>query len=126
MIHKLEVSGQHTEVTPKLQKYISKKIGGLDKYVARKARAAVHAEVKLKEGKSKDKKQYTAEVVMHVPKETITVSETAINMFAAIDIVESKLRTQLKKYKDLHSEGGLHKKLARRIKKRWDETAPAA
>lgn len=106
MINKLEIAGIHTDADTDIQKYVKKKIGKLDSYMPRHARKSAHAEVKLKEAKSKDKKQCTVEVVLHVPGETVTAKETTVNMYAAIDIVEEKLKTQLKKYKDQNSAKG--------------------
>ncbi len=40
---------------------------------------------------------------MHVPGARITAVESTINMFAAVDIVETKLKNQLKKHKEKHS-----------------------
>jgi ribosome-associated translation inhibitor RaiA len=40
---------------------------------------------------------------LHLPKDTLKVQETTMNMYAAVDIVEAKLKNQLKKYKDLHN-----------------------
>ncbi len=100
MINKLEITGIHTEATADIQKYVRKKIAKLDSYMPRHARKSAHAEVKLKESKAKDKKQCTCEVVLHVPGEVIMAKESTLNMYAAIDIVEQKLKTQLKRYKD--------------------------
>lgn len=115
MIKKLEISGQHVTVTPELQRYVHRKIGRLDRYIARAARQSVHAEVKLKEIKRKDKKDCTCTVVMYLPHGEIDAHETTINMFAAIDIAENKLKTQLKKYKDTHTDGKLHRWLYARL-----------
>ena len=117
MIQKLEISGIHYEISDDLLKYITKKIGSLDKYAERHARTSLHAEVKLKESKTKDKKQCQCEVIMHLPHGNITVSESTINMFAAVDIVESKLKNQLseskKKHRKTHAVGikGVFKKI---------------
>lgn len=99
MIDKLEVSGVHTDATKDLLKYARKKISKLDAYMPRHARKSAHAEVILKEHKAKDKKQCTAEVTIFMPGEAITAKETTVNMYAAIDIVEEKLKTQLRRYK---------------------------
>lgn len=103
MINKLEVAGIHTDATKDIQKYVKKKIANLDSYMPRHARKSAHAEVRLKEAKAKDKKQCTAEVVLYVPGEVITAKETTVNMYAAIDIVEEKLKTQLRRYKSQSS-----------------------
>lgn len=104
MIKKLEVVGIHAEASEDVQKYVKKKISKLDSYMPRHARKSAHAEVRLKESKSKDKKQCTAEVTLYVPGEVITAKETTVNMYAAIDIVEEKLKAQLRKYKAQSSE----------------------
>ncbi len=117
MIEKLEISAQHTELTPELKKYIEKKIGKLDRFVPRHARKTVHAEVKLKESRAKDKRQFGCNVVLYLPHETLDASETTVNMFAAIDIVETKLKAQLKKYKDTHTNKKLRHKIYARIRK---------
>jgi ribosome-associated translation inhibitor RaiA len=36
-------------------------------------------------------------------------------MYAAIDIVEAKLKQQLRKYKDLHHGGTMHRRLFARL-----------
>ncbi len=103
MISKLELTGIHTDTTKDIEKYVKKKIGKLDVYMTKHARASVHAEVRLKEAKAKDKKQCTAEVVFYLPGEVITAKETTVNMYAAIDIVEEKLKSQLRRYKENNS-----------------------
>ena len=83
-----------------LEKYVTKKIGKLDKYIPRNARTSAHAQVFLKESKIKNKKQCTCEVIMHLPHEEFATKETTMNIFAAVDIVEAKLKNHLRKYKD--------------------------
>lgn len=116
MIQKMEISGVHSEVSDDLQKYVQKKIGKLDKYMPRHARESAHAEVKLIVAKSKDKRQNTCEVVLHVPNEVITTKETTMNMFASIDIVETKLKNQLKKYKETHSSLKIRRRLLSKVR----------
>jgi ribosome-associated translation inhibitor RaiA len=53
---------------------------------------------------------------LHLPHETIVIKESTVNLFAAVDIAEAKLRLQLKKYKDSHSSLALHKRILRRFK----------
>lgn len=113
MISKLEIAGVHKTLDEDIQKYVTKKIGKLDHYISRKARDSVHVEVKLKEAKAKDKKQCTCEIIMYLPHATLTCKETTMNMFAAVDIVEAKLKNQLKKYKEKHSPRIHHRLLAR-------------
>ncbi len=103
MIERLEIDGIHMEVGDELRRYVVKKIGKLDKYLPRRAKGVAHLEVKLKSSSNKGKKQYTCEVILTVPHDIITTKETTVNMFAAIDIVETKLKNQIRRYKDQHS-----------------------
>lgn len=117
MIKKLEITGVHYAIDDELRKYATNKIGKLDKYLPRKSRESAHAEVFLKESKSKDKKQCTCEVILHLPQGKLATKEATINMYAAIDIVETKLKNQIKKYKDTHSVNRLHKRVLLRVKR---------
>jgi putative sigma-54 modulation protein len=117
MIKKIEIRGVHMHVDPKLFVYANKKIGKLDAYISRHARESVHAEVILKEEVLKTKKNCICEVVMHLPQETITTKESTINMYAAIDIVEAKLKNLLKKYKETHNNPHFHQRLLRKFKR---------
>lgn len=117
MLH-IEINGVHATVDDKLRRYVNKKVGSLEKYVPRHARRSVHAEVKLLEKRAKDKNQCTCEVILHVPIENITVRETTVNMYAAVDIAEEKLKHALRKYKDLHGNPRLHRRIMARFKRR--------
>jgi ribosomal subunit interface protein len=118
MIQKLEISGVHTEVGDDLRKYVLKKIGQLDKYLPKHARQSAHAEVRLKEQAGKTKSDRTCEVVLYLPKEVLTVTETTINIYAAIDIAEAKLKTRLHKYKELHDVPKLRRRVLGRLRRR--------
>ncbi|RTK94424.1 ribosome-associated translation inhibitor RaiA [Candidatus Saccharibacteria bacterium] len=117
MIQKLEVQGIHTEISADLQKYVEKKIGQLDKYMPRYARESAHVEVKLKEKKIKNRVECSCEVILHLPKETFTIKETTVNLFAAVDVVEQKLKNHIKKYKQTHGTGRLHQRVLARFKR---------
>jgi ribosome-associated translation inhibitor RaiA len=54
---------------------------------------------------------------MHLPNEVFTVSETTINIFAAVDIVEEKLKKLLHKYKETHANPKLRQRLMARLKR---------
>ncbi len=118
MIKKLEISGVHLKADPKLQEYATRKIGKLDRFLPRAARESAHAEVLLKEKSIKTRKEYTCEVVLQLPHDTITVSESTMNIFAAIDIVEAKLKNLLKKYKETHSSLHLHRRVLAKLHRR--------
>ena len=117
MIQKLEISAIHTELSDDLRKYVNKKIGKLDIYMSKHSKLSAHAEVKLKDANAKDKKQSTCEVILYLPHDVITTKETTVNMFAAVDIVEAKLKNQLKKYKEKHDSSKLRRHVMARIRK---------
>jgi ribosomal subunit interface protein len=117
MIKRLDIDGVHMELGKDLKMYVQRKIGGLDRYVSPHTRESLHAEVKLKEGKAKDKNRHTCEVILHLPQDTFTVKESAGTIFSAIDIVEEKLKIHLKKYKDLHTNPRLHQRIIARLKR---------
>jgi len=119
MLQKFELNGVHTTIDENLQKYVTRKIGRLDKYMPRAHRDSVHAIVELKEAsKAKEQKKYTCEVTLHMPHETISVAESTLNMYAAVDIVEEKLKQQIKKYKETHASGKLTRHLTGRLRRR--------
>lgn len=118
MIHKLEIAGVHMSVGEDLKKHVLKKIGRLDKYILKRVRASVHAEVKLKEAKAKGAVKHICEVILHLPSEVITISETADSIFTAVNQVEEKLKTKLHRYKEQQSGPKLRQRLLARIRRR--------
>ena len=55
MLKKFEIRGVHAVIDDNLRKYVTKKIGRLDKYMSRASRASAHLEVYLKESPSRIK-----------------------------------------------------------------------
>lgn len=108
MLQKFEIQGVHSVVDNKLRAYATKKIGGLDHYISRHSRESAHAEVHLKELNAKTGDRCRCEVTLYLPHQTIIIKESALNMYAAVDIVEAKLKQQLQKYKDLHGKTRRH------------------
>ena len=100
MISRIEKSGISIELEDDVKKYIDAKIGRLDRFLPLRARRSVHAEVKLRETNNKGGDKYTCEVILHLPAIQLTATESTLTILAAIDIVEAKLKNQLKKYKD--------------------------
>lgn len=118
MIQRIDISGLHLEVSDDLKKYVQKKLGRLDRLVARVSRQGLRLEVKLKEEKAKNKDERICEAILHLPGESIAVEEATVNIYAAVDIVEAKLRHALKKYKDLHTSPRLGQRLLAKLKHR--------
>jgi ribosomal subunit interface protein len=66
----------------------------------RHARKTASAEVKLEQVNHDHGNKYEAEVIISIPGSLITAKDSTNNIFAAIDIVETKIRAQLRDYKD--------------------------
>jgi len=104
MIASIDVTGIKYEVDAKTLKYVTEKVGKLDRYLPSHARKTMTADVKLKQVNKDHGNKYEAEVIVHLPEKTLTASDTTFNMMAAVDIVEAKLISQLRKYKDSRIE----------------------
>lgn len=102
MISNIAISGIHYDVNDKMEKYVRNKIGRLDRYMPRTGRRSVRAEVRLTEDKGNRSDKYQAEVVLHIKNGNLTAKEATLNMYAAVDIVEQKLKNQLRKHKEKH------------------------
>ena len=124
MINTLQISGVHSQLTKKERNYILKKIGGLDKYIPKMARPSTYVEVKIKDKKAKDKRTHECEVIMKLPKSTITSHRDSVSVIAAIDEVEENLKKQLKRYKDLHTFSKISKHTIGRLKRRSGQDSP--
>lgn len=100
MITSIDITGLNNfSLDDTTKKYVTKKIGRLDRYLPRHARASVSAEVKLKEVNRSYGNKYEAEVTLSVPDKVITAKDSTLNILAAVDIVEAKIVAQLRKYK---------------------------
>lgn len=100
MITAIEMTGLNDySLDDTTKKYVTKKIGKLDRYLPRHARSSVSAEVRLKQVNRDHGNKYEAEVTIIVPDKMITAKDSTLNMLAAIDIVEAKIVAQLRKYK---------------------------
>lgn len=100
MIEALTITGVKFDVDETTRKYVTKKIGRLDRYLPKHARKSVTAEVRLMQVNRDHGNKYEAEVVLHVPDKQLTAKDSTVNILAAVDIVEAKIVTQLHKYKE--------------------------
>ena len=102
MIQSIAITGVKYDIDDTTKKYVDRKIGRLDRYLPRHARKSVTAEVKLKEVNRDHGNKYEAEIILHVPDKQLAAKDSTVNMLAAVDIVEAKIVSQLRKYKDVH------------------------
>lgn len=104
MIEPIVITGIKLDLDDDMKRYVMKKIGKLDRYLPRHARESAHAEVRLKHIGKQHGNTYECQVLLHLPEQTIDAHDSTMNVFAAIDIVEEKLKNQLKRYKDIRVE----------------------
>jgi ribosomal subunit interface protein len=120
MLKNFEVQGIHIAIDDRLRAHIDRKIGGLDRYIARQNRDSAHMQVHLKETGKKGNSQARCEVSLHLPQQDIIIKEDAVNLYAAVDIVEAKLKQQLQKYEDRHGSGKQRRHMFARFRRRAD------
>ena len=100
MIERIDISGVRYTPDDTTKKYVTKKIGRLDRYVPRHARKTLKAEVVLREVNRANGNKYECSVKLSLPSKSLNAMDSTMNMLAAVDIVEAKLIQQLRKYKD--------------------------
>ena len=120
MIKSIDITGIKYDLDETTKKYVIKKIGKLDRYLPRRARSSVSAEVKLKEVNRDHGNKYEVEVVFQVPDKTITATDSTVNMLAAVDIVEAKIVAQLRKYKQATIAHVGSRRILSRFKRSFD------
>ena len=118
MLKRFEIQGVHMVIDDRLRTHVNKKIGNLDRYIAPQNRDSAHMEVHLKETGKKGNDQSRCEVTLHLPHQNIIVKESAVNVYAAVDIAEAKLKKQLQKYKDTHGNGKTRRHLFARFRRK--------
>jgi putative sigma-54 modulation protein len=99
MIASVDITGVKYTADQTTLRYVRRKIARLDRFLPRHARKSVTADVKLKLVNRDHGNKYEAEVILNVPDKRLTAKDSTVNMLAAIDIVEAKLMSQLRKYK---------------------------
>lgn len=100
----LEVTGINLKIDKRTHKYVAKKCAKLIDYIPRHARSSAFASVKISQVNQKNNNKYECEIILTLPDKTLVASDTAINVLAAVDIVEEKLRGQIRRYKTERTE----------------------
>lgn len=119
MITHIDITGVHFEPDEATKKYVARKIGRLDRFLPRHARKSVTADVKLSEVNRSHGNKYHAAVILKLPNKRVEADDSTLNVLAAIDIVEAKLATQLKRYKEETVPHVGHRKLLGRFKRSY-------
>jgi ribosomal subunit interface protein len=102
----LQIAGRNYEAGGKIAEYVHAKIGALDRFLPRNL-GEVSGTVVLEDDPSgREDNRYVCEVILKLPKARLQCKEATMNMFAAVDIAEAKIKAQILKYKDKHSIKG--------------------
>ncbi|HVA54982.1 MAG TPA: ribosome-associated translation inhibitor RaiA [Gammaproteobacteria bacterium] len=89
---KIEVSGQHMDITPALRNYVENKFERLERHFDQ----VTHVHVVL----TVSKLEHKAEATLPVVHGKIFADAVDADMYAAIDALTDKLDRQIKKYKE--------------------------
>jgi putative sigma-54 modulation protein len=119
----LHVNGNNFEIDEKISEYLQKKIGGLDKYLPKNAKGTTGRVTLTTDPSGREDNQFVCEAMIDVPGQVIEAKEATLNMYAAIDIVSAKLKSQILKYKNKHTPSRFRgKELFRRLLGREEVT----
>jgi putative sigma-54 modulation protein len=100
---KVDITYRNFESDDKLRAYVETKIGELDKFLPRQFRDSASATVTVEEDPSgREDNRFVCEAILAVHGDRLVSKEGTVNIYAAVDIVEAKLRSQLRSYKDKH------------------------
>jgi len=116
MIVEIKLRGMESDV--KVTKYVHKKIGGLEKFVPKVQRKVAVVSVFLEEDPNgREQNRYVCEAIISLVGTKLVAKDATVNIYAAVDIVEAKLKTQLTDYKEKISP----RQSRLRIMNRWRE-----
>jgi ribosomal subunit interface protein len=97
---KIQLTGRKYEIDKELKKYVNRKLGHLDRYLPRGHRSQGMSVEIFRDPSGREGNAYKVTVVLRVPGPDIVAETATINPHSAVDIVEQKLKMQIRKYKD--------------------------
>lgn len=114
------ITGKELDLTDAIEDYVTKKIGGLEKFFDGIIRAdVVVGEVSKRHTKGND---FFAECKLEIPGNDVFAKKEASNLYAAIDDLKDLLERELKKHKlKLRSNIKKQKLTAKKLKEYSEE-----
>jgi putative sigma-54 modulation protein len=123
---KFQIRTRNYEADAKITDYIEDKLGGLEKYLPRHARASAMVEVVLEDDTSgREDNRFVCEAIVIADGDQMISREGTVNMYAAVDIVEAKLKSQITAYKEKRITEPRRARMASRLIGRKSETDPS-
>lgn len=100
---KIQLTSRQYEIDDELKTYTMRKLGRLDRYLPRRHKAkGMRVEI-FRDPSGKEDNKYKVKAYLEVPGPDIVADTATLNPYAGVDIVEEKLKLQIRKYKDKHS-----------------------
>jgi len=109
---KLHITTKNFELTDKITAYTERKIGRLDRYLPRGMKDIEGRVILELDPSGREDNKYICEALLEVPGPNLEARDATLSMFAAIDIVEAKLRVQIRKLKERNGVGRLRRSKA--------------
>lgn len=97
----VKIRGRNIEVTPRLQEYVEKKIGKLDRYLP--AIDEAHMELAVEKTRSAQDRQ-VAQLTIRSKGALLRAEERNQDLYTAIDAVLDKMYRQIGRYKGKHQD----------------------
>lgn len=88
------IRGENIEVTPAIREHVEGKIEKVDRYFSEELQATANVNLKVY-----NDKQTKVEVTIPMKNLTLRAEERHSDMYAAVDLIVSKLERQIRKYK---------------------------
>lgn len=99
MIKTIKITGIAHEVDETTRKFITNRVGKLDRYLPKHATKSVSGEVKLVSVNHDHGNKYEAEIILRLPGKIVTAKGSTDKISTAIEAAEAKVQTQLREYK---------------------------
>ncbi len=100
MIDKIEISGHNYKVSDSFRKYATKRIGKLDRFLPHACKKDVVTKIVVSEVDHPHGNKYEISAAMEITGgKVITAKDECSNVFAGIDILEAKLKGQIRRFK---------------------------
>lgn len=100
MIEKIEVQGNRYKIEDSFRTYAIKRLAKLDKYLPKHYKKNASINVLVTEVNHSHNNKYEIHVTLEIPgAKTISAKDECSNVFAGIDIIETKLVGQIRRYK---------------------------
>jgi ribosomal subunit interface protein len=98
----IQLTSRQYDIDEDLRAYVMRKLARLDRYLPRSAKAkAMRVEI-FRDPSGKEDNRYKVKAYLEVPGPDIVADTATLNPYAGVDIVEEKLKLQIRKYKEKH------------------------